>query len=131
LMEREEVVMAPQDFTNSDRGRLERAWAAYLYILIEAWRAKSNAQVRQYIETKISLDSLKQTLKEAERSGLISMLREVRHYMCHRDKRQYWNKGRYCHMGDLMPMMKLNNEFGAMFLSIMRLLLRGPLTDGG
>jgi hypothetical protein len=119
LMQREDVAETPQEFFISDRGRLERAWAAYLYILIEAWRAKSNASVRQYIESKISLDTLEQTLAEADESGLIQKLREVRHCMCHRDRWQYWDKGRYEHLGNLTDMLKLNHEFGKIFLSVM------------
>ena len=112
--------MTPEEFLISNRGRLERAWAAYLYILIEAWRAKSNNEMRQFIKTKVSIDKLEQALREAERLSLIMTLRQVRHYMCHRDKREYWDRGRYIYLGNLAAMMKLHDEFGEVFMSIMR-----------
>ena len=119
-MEREVVTIAPDEFFISNRGRLERAWAAFLYIFIEAWQASEKTEVRKYIEGKVSLNKLERALEDASKSGLIEKLREVRHYMCHRDRRQYWDKGRYIHIGNLATMMKLNNEFGAIFLQIMR-----------
>jgi hypothetical protein len=120
LMEGEELTTSPDEFFISNRGRLERAWAAFPYILIEAWRAKSKTKARQYIESKVSLSKLEQTLHEADQSGLTEKLREVRHYMCHRDRRQYWDRGRYIHIWNLTALMKLNDEFGAIFLQIMR-----------
>lgn len=120
LMEREPVETDPLRFHISNRIRLERAWAAYLYVLIEAWEAKSNARVRQYIETKISLDTLNATLKNARKAGVMKSISETRHYMCHRDKREYWDTGRTGPIGNLKTLMELNNEIGAVLFVAMQ-----------
>jgi hypothetical protein len=89
----------PLEFYSSDRGRFERTYVAFLYVLVEAWRARALEQARVFMGNLVSLVPIETALANAEQahgeeqSGIQSM-REVRDYMCHRDLREYWDKGR-------------------------------------
>jgi hypothetical protein len=93
-MLRAPIVDDPAAFHFSDRGRFERAWAAFLYVLVESWRAKTMGAVRELVGSCTDVSKLETLLEEGDRIGAIERLQEVRHYMAHRDRREYWDKGR-------------------------------------
>jgi hypothetical protein len=81
-------------FFRSDRGRLERTYVAFLYVLVETWQSAAMSRAKQFFESLTPLDEVRAVLKDVRRSGGIEKMRNVRAYMCHRDKREYWDEGR-------------------------------------
>lgn len=119
------MLMQPMDqdpvtFMISNRGRLERAWVSYLYVLVEAWRAPGNAAARHWIDSNVSTDRLGSLLRAAKDTGCLETLRETRHYMSHRDKRPYWDSGRYAFFGRFEEVRDLHREFGSVLLTAIR-----------
>jgi len=115
----QQPVESSATFDVSDRGRYERMWAAMLYVLVEAWESKAAEPVRQHLASVADLSELSAILEEGRTTGAIDKLREVRHYMCHRDKREYWDAGR---VGTLMQLdynTRLHWAFSKVFLSVM------------
>ena len=45
--------ITPEEFTLSDRGRFERMWITFLYVLVEAWHAPAMAPGKAYIKSII------------------------------------------------------------------------------
>jgi hypothetical protein len=107
----------PVTFTASEHGRFERLWATFLYVLVEAWRSAQMAGVRNYLASVTSLDELSQLLKAGEADGSLSKMEQTRHYMCHRDRREYWDNGRLAVCGQLNYHMKLHEAFSKVLLA--------------
>lgn len=80
-------------FHVSNRARFERAWAVYLYVLIESWNSNAMSGVRSFVSDHCDISELKAVLVTGQETGAIEKLRMVRHYMCHRDHREYFDKG--------------------------------------
>jgi len=124
LMEREkwkaEVDPDPNRFHISDHGRFERAWVTYLYVLVEAWNSAQMAPVREYVSSVVSVHALQELLAAGKRKGHLRQMREVRNYMCHRDKRKYWDDGRLAVCGQLEYHVKLHAAFSTVLLAAMR-----------
>lgn len=110
----------PQEFLISDRGRFERLWVALLYVLVEAWGSRQMSQVRENIRAITSLAGLEQILNEGIVNGQISSMGEVRHYVCHRDKRKYWDVGRLSVIGNLAYHQRLHDAFSKVLMAAMR-----------
>lgn len=110
----------PDRFMISDRGRFERAWLAFLYVLVEAWLSTNMTEVRERIRALVPDCLLDEIIQEGQRGGAIEKLRQVRHYMCHRDEREYWNVGRTAVAGNLDYNIRLHQEFARVLLEAMR-----------
>ena len=120
------IVEEADNFHFSDRGRFERAWAAFLYVLIESWRSYPMASVREYIASRVDLTNLNAVLDEGDQSGHIAKLRDVRHYMCHRDRREYWDDGRLGVLLQLEYNEKLHMAFSKVLLEVMKSVKSSP-----
>lgn len=105
-----------EKFLISDRGRFERTWVTFLYVLIEAWQARETAEVRKFISSLTSTDKLESMLRKANKDGTLTKMTSVRHYMCHRDKRKYWDDGRLGSVGRLIFNEEIHMEFSRIFL---------------
>lgn len=105
-----------EEFTVSDRGRFERMWVTFLYVLIEAWRSSVGAMAKSYMESKTDLSEVEEIISKGERDGSISKMRSVRDYMSHRDKREYWDAGRIDVAGQLEYHEALYHKFSKAFL---------------
>lgn len=111
----------PNKFMLSDRGRFERAWLAFLYVLFEAWESEQMKDARELVLSLNPETDLTALIEQGRKDGSINKLREVRHYMCHRDKREYWDEGRMA-VFNLEYNIKLHNAFGrALRLTIEKL----------
>lgn len=108
----------PEEFHISDRGRFERTWIAFLYVLVEAWRSDNMAEVRFFVGSIAPIDKLESLLKQADQDGSLTKMQAIRHYMCHRDKRQYWNEGRLGVTGQLQFHERLHVAFSEVMLSV-------------
>ncbi len=107
----------PLQWITTDHARAERMWLAFLYVLVEAWQA-SSLDVRTFIAKHTTIDCLEEALRNAKGNKLLDALRETRHFMCHRDKRGYWDKGRFGPIGRLSEMNALHEEFSKVFLEV-------------
>lgn len=119
-MEKAEVVDDADKFHFSDRARFERAWAAFLYVLVESWRADSMSEVRDFVRTTTDVSELEAVLEEGAKNGSVEKLQQVRHYMCHRDRREYWDPGRLGVLLQLDYNVRLHMAFSRVLLAAMR-----------
>jgi hypothetical protein len=126
LMMRAPVELEPADANDphavmgalvSHRFRLERFWVASLAVLVEAWDSDQIAPVRAFLEEETSLDELSRVLEEIHDSGSYDRMIETRHYMFHRDRREYWNAGRTGPIGQLNLNVRLHDAFGSVLLA--------------
>ena len=108
----------PEEFTASDRGRFERMWITSLYVLVEAWRAEAMSPGKVYIESITPIDQIDSLIEQAKNDDSLTKMRKVRDYMCHRDKREYWDPGRTDVAGQLLFHKALHNAFSQVFLSV-------------
>lgn len=126
LMLRCPVPRNPREFYSSDRGRLERSWVCFLYVLVEAWNAGSSRGVRTYAGTLTSTVGLVEVLRSIRRSGHLRRMEETRNYMCHRDRREYWDAGRTAAIGAAEENLRVYRAFSDMFLAAFRAMPRTP-----
>ena len=61
-----------------------------LCVVLESWRSPHMAPVRKLTDRVVGNDELERVIAEGEAAGRIANLRQVRDYMCHRDRRDYW-----------------------------------------
>lgn len=115
-MMRSPISKGSEEFTMSDRGRLERMWVTFLYVLIEAWRSPIGGMAKSYMGSKTDLNAVEELISKGENDGSISKMRNVRDYMCHRDKREYWDAGRIDVAGQLTYHEALHRAFSDVFL---------------
>ena len=101
----------------SDRGRFERTWVSFLYVLLESWNSKQMEKIREYISSIVDVTELIDILNKGENEGYILQMKEVRHYMCHRDNRKYWDDGRTALIGNLEYHDKLHLAFSKVLLN--------------
>lgn len=106
-------------FHASDRARLERLWVTLLAVLIEAWQASQMRPVRDYIASVASVGTLVGLLRQSRKDGHDDKLTECRHYMFHRDRRQYWDDGRASPIGELEFHLRLHQAFSDVLLAAM------------
>jgi hypothetical protein len=76
--------------------------------------------VRDYVSSKISVDELTELIERGKNDGSINKMIKTRHYIAHRDKREYWDTGRLSVLGQLEYHVKLHNTFSEIFLIAMR-----------
>jgi len=119
----------PQTAHMSDRFRLERLWVGLLAVLVEAWDSGQIRDARDFLRKLVSTDRLVYLVRTARKGESGSRLAATRHYMFHRDQREYWDEGRTAIWGHLEFHMELHDEFGKVLLAGMRALTAGPSTD--
>ena len=107
-----------EEFTLSDRGRFERMWITSLYVLVEAWRAPAMASGKAYIKSITSIEQIDKLIEQGKIDGSLNKMRNVRDYMCHRDKREYWHAGRTDVAGQLAFHNALHTAFSQVFLAV-------------
>ncbi|MBA7514789.1 hypothetical protein ES705_06824 [subsurface metagenome] len=108
-----------EEFIISRRGRFERLWITFLFVLIEAWQSKSMSSTRDYIASFVSEDvaEVERLIQKAEEDSSLTKIRAVRDYMCHRDRREYWDEGRIAVVGQLICNEEIFLAFRKMFLN--------------
>lgn len=111
----------PENFHFSDRGRFERAWACFLYVLIEAWKSDKMVPVSEWVQSVVSCDKLDSLLVRAQAEGALQKLEQVRHYMCHRDRRMYWDEGRKAVLDQIIINEELHSAFSEVLLAAFRI----------
>ena len=114
------IAQDAEEFTMSDRGRLERMWITFLYVLIEAWCSPIGASAKSYMGSKANLNAVEDLISNGKTNGSISKMRNVRDYMCHRDKREYWDAGRIDVAGQLTYHEALHQAFSDVFLQVFK-----------
>lgn len=107
-----------EEFTLSDRGRFERMWITSLYVLVEAWRAPAMASGKAYIKSITPIDQIYKLIEQGKTDGSLTKMRNVRDYMCHRDKREYWDAGRTDVAGQLTFHNALHSAFSRVFIAV-------------
>ncbi len=105
-------------YTASDHGRSERMWIMSLYVLVEAWQAPAMAEARAYVLSRTSTDAIQIVIERGKNDGSLEKMRNVRNYMCHRDRREYWDSGRTDVAGQLSYHEELHNSFSQLFLAV-------------
>jgi len=110
------IIKDAQAFTASDRGRFERMWITFLYVLIEAWSSPLMTGARSIISSSASVSKIDHLIREGKADGRLSKMRNVRDYTCHRDRREYWDAGRTDVAGQLDYHNKLYHAFSEAFL---------------
>lgn len=110
----------PEEFLMSDRGRFERAWVTFLYVLVESWQSKQMEKVRSYVTSIIDTKTLDELLENGKQNGNIEKMKETRNYMCHRDVRKYWDNGRLAVIGNLNYHDDLHMAFSEVLLEVFR-----------
>jgi hypothetical protein len=103
-------------FTISDRGRFERMWVTFLYVLIEAWRSPIGVMAKSYMDSKTDLSKVDDIISKGENDGSVDKMRNVRDYMSHRDKREYWDSGRIDVACQVIYNEALHHSFSKAFL---------------
>lgn len=106
----------PDAFHISDRARFERSWTMFLYVLIESWRSQPMTPVREYVKTCADISRLEEVLRVGDENGAIRKMRNVRDYMCHRDRREYWDTGRT----DVLLQLDFNSTLHSAFGEVLR-----------
>ena len=110
----------PEKFHMSDHGRFERMWVTLLYVLVEAWESAQMAPVRTYVESVTPIIELTSLLHAGKSDGSLRKMRRTRDYMCHRDRKKYWDDGRLAVCGQLEYHMKLQAAFSRILLAAMK-----------
>lgn len=110
------IAKGAEEFTTPDRGRLERMWVTFLYVLIEAWRSPIRTMAKSYMGAKTDLNVVEELISKGKNEGNIQKMRNARDYMCHRDKREYWDAGRIDVAGQLTYHESLHRAFSDVFL---------------
>jgi hypothetical protein len=95
LLERvpDETAARPLQSLTDDRYRYERLWVAFLYVLVEAWKANKMYTVKQWIQQVTDTTELDRLLDVGCKSGRLARMKECRNYMFHRGFREYSDDG--------------------------------------
>jgi hypothetical protein len=112
----------PLGWFDTDRARLERLYAAFLFVMVEAWRAPATAPGVAFGRGLANDGAIQQALDRAEADGGLSALREVRDYMFHRDRREFWDRGREAVVFQMHTHQALYDAFSDFFLQAKRAL---------
>lgn len=100
-MIKEPIAQDPRHFLTADRARLERLWVALLAVLVESWLSGQMRPVVEYIKTVTDVTEVETLLRDADKDGRHKKMVACRHYMFHRDRRKYWDEGRFSPIGEL------------------------------
>ena len=115
-----------ESFHMSHRARFERVWVTFLYVLVEAWQSHPMAPVREQVSKTVDCSALDRIIDELSAEGDLAKMREVRNYMCHRDRREYWDMGRMALAGLLPKHLALHDAIGSMLLKALRRFTPNP-----
>ena len=119
-LQRSTMLKLPIDLSGinliNDRWRHERTWLMFLYVLIEAWESKLNAEFRHFLYTTQECNEIKKLLKEVKRTKQIDLLRNIRDYMAHRDEKKFWDQGRKDVLNNFTKFNKIHQTFSNFFL---------------
>lgn len=126
LMLKQPLVSEVEVLHATDRIRMERLWVALLAVLVESWRSKSMGEARAYIAKVVDTAGLDQLLARGEQTGELSRLVDCRHYMFHRDRREYWDPGRLASVGQLEFNNNLHMAYSGVLLAALRSLHTPP-----
>ena len=114
---------APELAFITPRFRLERMWHTFLYVVVEAWRSATSDQ-KSLVQAVVpdEFEQVERLLRAGDDLGCLEHLRSTRDYMCHRDRREYWDRGR---MAVAVPGMfhwalALDRAFAAMTLKALQ-----------
>lgn len=110
----------------SDRFRLERLWVGLLAVLVEAWGSHQMQEARNFPST----DRLVTLVRQARKGEARKALSATRHYMFHRDKRNYWDEGRTACWGRVNFHTQLHEEFGKVILAGIKSLNQNQAAKG-
>ena len=114
------------------RFRFERLWQCFLFVCVEAWESATEEQ-RSYVRAlaENEIDQVESLISIGKQAGKIEHLRSVRNYMCHRDKREYWDDGRLAvvHPGMLEWTSALDSAFSSMILTALKQLHKETAAD--
>jgi hypothetical protein len=107
----------PIQFFHSDRGRFERTYVAFLYVVVEAWSSPVMRPAHELAESLTSLEEVTSVLRQARKDGGLEAMRQVRDYMFHRDQREYWDEGRAAVVMQMHTHEAIYQAFSKMFLA--------------
>jgi len=110
------------------RFRYERMWTSSLSILVEAWHSTPMRGVREYLDEVSGTAELTKLLRAARKSGLQDKLSDTRHYMCQKDQREFWDKGRSAPYGNLTEREEIHMAFSTVLLGGMNSLHDGEMS---
>lgn len=125
-----EAAIAPaEEFDVFDRGRLERGWVRDLYVLVEAWQR--HPTLRAELASWVDTTDVERLLILGAADRHLAHMAEVRHYMSHRDKREYWDRGRTATMqpGALAFHEAITLAFSKVLLAALRTVPHTPRGD--
>lgn len=125
-MTRAPIPQDPDLFMASPRGQFERMWITFLYVLVEAWCAPAMASGKAYIRSMTAIaDEIDKLIDQGKANGNLSKMQAIRNYMCHRDKREYWDAGRTNVAGQFIFHKALHSAFSRAFLAVAQALKDG------
>jgi len=104
----------------SDHFRYERIWVALLAVLTEAWQSQAMSAVRGYVASVADSSGLERILDSYQTDGRLERIKSCRHYMFHRDRREYWDAGRQAPIGAFLDVEALYEEFSRVLLAAMQ-----------
>jgi hypothetical protein len=113
LMDRAPLTDDLTHFLCSDRMRLERAWLTFLHVLVESWQSPQMKPVADWLATAVpnEYQSLLHALHAAGKDGTLEKIHAVRDYMCHRDRRVFWDAGRKAVFGTHETAIRFHDAF--------------------
>jgi hypothetical protein len=65
------IAKGAEEFTTPDRGRLERMWVTFLYVVIEAWRSPIRTMAKSYMGAKTDLNVVEELISKGKNEGNI------------------------------------------------------------
>ena len=97
-------------------------WITFLYVQIEAWQSRAMLGARSYMMARapIATHDIDRVIAEGKRNSNLAKMRNVRDYMCHRDKRAYWDAGRVDVTGQLAYHEAVCQVFSTAFLAVVK-----------
>ena len=119
-----------ESFHMTNRARFERVWVTFLYVLVEAWQSSPMATVREHVSKAVDCSELNRLIDELSAQSGLAKMRAVRDYMCHRDRREYWDTGRTALAGLLPKYLALHDAFDAMLLKALSQFTEAHDEDG-
>jgi len=87
------TVAGPPRSLVEDRHRYERLWVAFLFVLVEAWKANKMCTVTQWIQQVTDTAELNGLLIEGSENCHLARMEKCRNYMFHRGWREYSDDG--------------------------------------
>jgi hypothetical protein len=109
----------PARFMTSDRGRFERLWWALVAVYLESWRSARMRKMREFVCGASDTSQLQSLIRRTTQEPVKQLLYDARGYMFHRDRRAYWDAGRFAPINELHFLSELHVAFGKAMLAAM------------